>query len=796
MTAYINKLKDKSGNQQLMVTHERAVRDDNGTTLESKMQNLEGAMDKAYVAQSHNGMGRITLPKNNGVLTPSMMQATNTIYIIRYDFVLGGDITMPANCVLEFDGGSISASGNNDTITLNNTLFDGKVKFISSIKLTGICGNNTVYTNWFDIDTTGATLVTSTIQQLFNIKVGHIVFNKGTYAFNKITVNDDCVIEGEEGCRPVLVGQPQEAGTRGCDSLFYSDDIKSVTIRNFEVTANIGALPSTGHYNLGLFWFKDLDNVVVDDVFFNEVILSKVDGTHIYPVDPTIACFDNIKHSCVKNCEFYHISGGEQVFVYVADRENSTCVFDFDNNYVHHITDGNSIVTALADVIHCRNNRVDDWKADMSIFNLFGNKVYIDGNIVTDSETSSAFDMSEYGGEKNVEVVASNNHVECKNAIVFVTSSDNVNIINNNVKALCLMCNIPTNRGVNSLISVSDNIVDATYFDTVKHNPYSSAICIDMPDTNNPNTSIVNITNNSILYNKANSDTLESEWKIRTAIKVGYSSEDILDVSENEISGHLMEYYSCSLPIIFLCLVPDADITVFNTTINVGHNNMKNLDEKIVCLGFLSQASHKAYIDRLIVNDNYPSNLFMQVYVRETINGGNYTNLRGFPLFSVIGHVSQAHVANISSEQFAYINNDILFNKSNRSSSVAEYNNTDDAGTTINPGTVVNVDNYGVQLLSGSATLGSQLATDLASLLSSDFGTIMKIGNNLWRKCPDDKKSIVNVSKRLKNTSGTTRPTLTNAEIGFMFFDTSISPQRPIYYKGNGNWVDATGTPV
>lgn len=39
MTA-IKKVKDKEGTQFFPVTHERAVRDDNGTTLETKLQNI------------------------------------------------------------------------------------------------------------------------------------------------------------------------------------------------------------------------------------------------------------------------------------------------------------------------------------------------------------------------------------------------------------------------------------------------------------------------------------------------------------------------------------------------------------------------------------------------------------------------------------------------------------------------------------------------------------------------------------------------------------------------------------
>lgn len=56
----------------------------------------------------------IILKKNlvNGVntLTQEMMSATNTKYVVKYDYVLGEDITVPANCILKFDGGSVNCS--------------------------------------------------------------------------------------------------------------------------------------------------------------------------------------------------------------------------------------------------------------------------------------------------------------------------------------------------------------------------------------------------------------------------------------------------------------------------------------------------------------------------------------------------------------------------------------------------------------------------------------------------------------------------------------------------------------
>ena len=74
-------------------------------------------------AYPYNGMGRVVIPKKmvNGVntLTHEAFEDSegndrgNTIYVIQYDFTLGEDVRIPANCVLEFDGGSIAnASGN------------------------------------------------------------------------------------------------------------------------------------------------------------------------------------------------------------------------------------------------------------------------------------------------------------------------------------------------------------------------------------------------------------------------------------------------------------------------------------------------------------------------------------------------------------------------------------------------------------------------------------------------------------------------------------------------------------
>lgn len=59
----------------------------------------------------------------NEVSFESQVTQANKIYVIHDDFVLSSDVTIPTNCVLEFDGGSIS----NRTVVFNNTILLGNL---------------------------------------------------------------------------------------------------------------------------------------------------------------------------------------------------------------------------------------------------------------------------------------------------------------------------------------------------------------------------------------------------------------------------------------------------------------------------------------------------------------------------------------------------------------------------------------------------------------------------------------------------------------------------------------------
>ena len=72
----------------------------------------------------------IILKKNlvNGVntLIQEMMSIKNIKYIVKYNYVLGENITVPEGCILEFDGGNIANSTEN-----NYTLTGTKTKIVN-----------------------------------------------------------------------------------------------------------------------------------------------------------------------------------------------------------------------------------------------------------------------------------------------------------------------------------------------------------------------------------------------------------------------------------------------------------------------------------------------------------------------------------------------------------------------------------------------------------------------------------------------------------------------------------------
>lgn len=108
--------------------------------------------NKTYDKQSFSGLGRVYLRKNivgdKNVLTQAMINKANTIYVIQYDYDLKeASINIPENCVLQFDGGSLS----NGNVIGNGTSIESSSKYVSILNVT-LSGNwkiNDGYPEWF-----------------------------------------------------------------------------------------------------------------------------------------------------------------------------------------------------------------------------------------------------------------------------------------------------------------------------------------------------------------------------------------------------------------------------------------------------------------------------------------------------------------------------------------------------------------------------------------------------------------------------------------------------------------------
>ena len=127
-----------------------APADEEDITTESGVLKFK---DKEYDTASFSGLGRKYLRKNivkgKNILTQDMISSNNTIYIIQYDYDLNGqEITIPENCVLQFEGGSLS----NGTLigTISDIKSKSKTILFSNIVIKGTWKVENIFSNWFD----------------------------------------------------------------------------------------------------------------------------------------------------------------------------------------------------------------------------------------------------------------------------------------------------------------------------------------------------------------------------------------------------------------------------------------------------------------------------------------------------------------------------------------------------------------------------------------------------------------------------------------------------------------------
>lgn len=188
--------------------------------------------DRTYAALSGNGMGYKILRKNKTFA--EQVTEPNTIYVIRYDFILGEDVTIPANCVLEFDGGSLdgnSITGNNTRINADAVkIFGANIAVNGSFCCVGnVLWFGTLLSDWnvfpdieHSIDTTNY------LQKALDSGFSSLYFPKGKYyVTSTLTLNKPKYLKLEKGC------DTRNSNYVSSASIIYTD--QNITLLNIAI---------------------------------------------------------------------------------------------------------------------------------------------------------------------------------------------------------------------------------------------------------------------------------------------------------------------------------------------------------------------------------------------------------------------------------------------------------------------------------------------------------------------------------------------------------------------------------
>lgn len=260
--------------------------------------------------------------ENLNVLTQAMLDEynINTKFVIKWDYVLKTDIIIPNNCILEFDGGSISASDNN-TIIGNNTRIKAPIKkiFSSDVILSGTFIDFCI--DWLlDDDENDVAPFVTKVWAITN----SIIFMKKAYTFRSeakvygsIYASDATFNMYSDGCLTVENRNPNEAsissitidvkslhGHKSAKKALYIRSLSYSTIKisNCYYFTQYGILIETGK--------KTIDGVV--DNINREVALNtiRIDWMSDAPILINVRAFEG---GWVNDNEFHniHFAGGE-----------------------------------------------------------------------------------------------------------------------------------------------------------------------------------------------------------------------------------------------------------------------------------------------------------------------------------------------------------------------------------------------------------------------------------------------------------------------------------------------------
>ena len=306
-----------------------------------------GSISDGNIIDRAGGLNRVILKKNivNGknILTQEMVSIPNTIYEIRYDFDLNSEeITIPKNCILDFNSGSISKG----TIIGNKTAIKAPLVkiFELSIILLGTWNVVESYPEWFGALADGINDDREAIQNTINyfkctrLCSSNYILNSYSDDINKVVINlpDYHSILGRALNAQHLV-----------DTLIVGDKIKGGTVIKVNTWTLIDGIDIKGN-NLNYDESLELIGIGTDSDI-------KAPG-----------------HVCIRNVKLLFFTYGILLHSYVSTIEYSTtnyCVYG-----IHVIGTPDSSATSPRIIgCGCYHTRKDAYKVYLASYALFEN---------------------------------------------------------------------------------------------------------------------------------------------------------------------------------------------------------------------------------------------------------------------------------------------------------------------------------------------------------------------------------------------------------------------------------------
>lgn len=449
--------------------------------------------DKVYSPNSYSGMGRRILRKNmvNGVnvLTQKMMQYTNTIYVITYDYDLSGaEITIPENCVLQFEGGSL----NNGLLVGNTTSIKSSLTkiFSSDLLFSGKWILSNVFPEWFGLKINDSSYdnhneIIAAVRLSYIAERPIIQFPAGTIYTSPISFKEFAVHEQDESGRWSKDGCLYIKGVSG--TLHSVLGIVNGTI--------IKALSGDDNYALfklcsekdnksGIWDEWSCSNILIEHINFdgNDIVNHGVNGNLNLTmnncfvgncVEDGIVCEDysypitlNETFSCRNGASGVYIKGPHTTCV-----NFTNCEFNNNEKYGMYIEGGaysvfNSIKcqSNKAGGVYIIMNRTKYPDGDYFLSNLYFNNLYLEANGTLDSSNPNyTRNIGVYIGANPL----SQSNINKPNKIIFNGGS------------------LTKGTGENSYAIYIDNVygltLDCTY-DSIYVNPSGGTYCTGMQD--------------------------------------------------------------------------------------------------------------------------------------------------------------------------------------------------------------------------------------------------------------------------------------------------------------------------